>query len=170
MPVKIKLQAVFVFVVMIFSSVNTCQAVQKKFVEKTSNLLINSVEERRLLVSLRQMRENLIKQEQTIEIKKEELKSLAQEVDNKLNELTRQREEIEKLLDRKEAEQSVKAQRLGKMYEKMDPVKAATVMIELDERLATAILNNMKKKAAAKLLNNMERGKAVKLTEALSSF
>ncbi len=131
---------------------------------------ISSVEERRLLVSLQQEREKLIEREQSLGQREMELKSLEAEVDKKLNELKSLREELQKLLVKKDEEETVKVQELSKMYEKMDPGKAAEVIDTLDQRLAIGVLAGMKKKSAARILDNLDQKKAAALSTAFSKL
>ncbi|OGQ94847.1 MAG: hypothetical protein A2521_11265 [Deltaproteobacteria bacterium RIFOXYD12_FULL_57_12] len=134
-----------------------------------SEFTITSVEERRLLFSLRQERDRLADREKVLAQKEMELKTLEQEVDKKLNELKALREELTELLDRKTTEESGKIEELSKMYEKMEPAKAAAILVTLDEKIAIGLLGGMKKKAAASILDNMEKEKAASLSTAFSA-
>lgn len=129
------------------------------------NQEIGSVEERRILVSLQEERKKLQEKEKVLAARELELKSLQAEVDKKLNELKDLKEDVQKLLTRKEEEETKKIRDLGKVYEKMDPRKAAQLIPSLKKDLAIGILANMKKKAAAKIFNNMERDKALLLSK-----
>jgi flagellar motility protein MotE (MotC chaperone) len=131
-----------------------------------------SVEERRIMESLQGEKENgspLTKEREDLENKKKELKRLESEVDKKLEQLNQLRVRIEKLTAEKDAKELKRIQDLAKVYEKMSPEKAATVLVTIDQELAIAILAKMKIKSAAKILNNIEREKAAKLTTAFSA-
>jgi flagellar motility protein MotE (MotC chaperone) len=56
------------------------------------------------------------------------------------------------------------------MYEKMDPVQAASLLASLEEELAIGILSGMKSRSAGKVLNNIEKQKAARLSEAFSTL
>lgn len=127
---------------------------------------IKSVEERRILVSLQEERDKLQKREKLLASKEMELKSLRREVDKKLNELRFLKEEVQKLLAIKDDEEAKKIRALGKVYEKMDPAKAASIIPFLKKELAIGILASMKKKSAAKVLNSMDKEKALILSRA----
>ena len=130
---------------------------------------VASVEQRRLLVSLAEEQEKLEGRERRLAMKDLELKTLAAEVDTKLNELGRLRQEVQELLKLVAEEDSKRLQELRGMYEKMDPARAAKILNSLEQELAIAILAGMKKKAAANLLNNLEPGTAAALSTAFST-
>ncbi|BCA79111.1 hypothetical protein [Desulfuromonas sp. AOP6] len=131
---------------------------------------IQSVEERRILLSLQEERARLEDRDRQLDQREMELKSLQTEVDKKLDELNVLRQQFEQLLAERD---NLEAERLGElslMYEKMDPVKAAAIISTLDEELAIGILAGMRKKSAGKLLNNMERKKAASLSRRFSNI
>ncbi len=138
--------------------------------EETLTDNAGSVEERRILMSLQKERANLSKQQELLEAKNLELKTLQAEVDKKLQELKKLREETQELLSEKEVIENAKLRSLGKMYEKMDPGKAATILITLETKLAVDILGNMKQKSAGKILNSMDGEKAAKISIAFSKI
>lgn len=130
----------------------------------------SSVEERRLLVALKEERLNLQNERDALSQEKKDLKRLESEVDKKLDELKSLRTKIQGLLAEKDAEEQRRVQELSKMYEKMTSEKAAAIIATLDQDLAIDLLAQMKTKAAAKVLGNMNRDKAAKLTAAFSSL
>lgn len=138
--------------------------------EPDADTSITSVEERRILVSLKEERTKLLEFESQLNQRELALKTLETEVDKSLNELKSLREEIQQLLARKNEEENKKIQELSQMYEKMDPAKAAALISSLDEKLAIDILAGMKKKSAAKLLNYIDGAKAVKLSSSFSKL
>ncbi len=129
----------------------------------------NSVEQRRILVSLQKEQAKLDAREKQLAMQDLELKSLGAEVDKKLNELARLRAKVQEMLKRINEEESKRVKKLSGMYEKMDPVKAAAVFASLDQDLAISILSGMKKKAAANLLDNLDPRTAAKLSTAFST-
>jgi flagellar motility protein MotE (MotC chaperone) len=130
----------------------------------------SSVEERRILSSLLEEKARIAAQKKLLDAKEMELKSLEVEVDKKLNELRRMREEVEELFAKKDTEENARILNLSKVYEKMDPVKAARVIATLETELAVDILANMKQKSAGKILNNLEGEKAATLSVAFSTL
>ncbi len=131
---------------------------------------IGSVEERRIIVSLKEQQAKLEERNILLDQRELELKSLQDEVDNKLNELKALRVEVKNLLSQKDTEEEQRVRDLSKMYEKMDSVKAATILSDLEDNLVTGILSGMKKKSAAKILNNMDKEKAAHLSVAFSTL
>ncbi|WP_028585478.1 MotE family protein [Desulfogranum mediterraneum] len=129
-----------------------------------------SVEERRLLVALKEERTSLEQERQDLAAQKKALKSLQEEVDRKLSQLKQQRLQLEELLADKDARELKRIKDLSKMYEKMAAEKAARVFTSLDQGLAVSILEKMKTKAAARVLNNMDRERAAALTTAFSNL
>lgn len=130
----------------------------------------SSVEERRILSSLLEEKTKIAAQKKHLDAREMELKTLQAEVDKKLNELRRMREEVKELFAQKETEEKARILNLSKVYEKMDPAKAARVIATLETELAVDILANMKQKSAGKILNNLEGEKAAALSVAFSTL
>jgi len=129
-----------------------------------------SVEERRILAELREARQLLQEREQKVAQREMELKTLREEVDKKLAELEQRRTELAQMLTEKDEAETRKAKELGKMYEKMNPIKAAEVIASLEKDLAVSILEGMRAKSAGKILAGMERETAADLTVSYSSL
>lgn len=127
-----------------------------------------SVEERRLKTSIRQELVRLRQKEEMLAAKEMELKTLRREVDKKLEELKKARTEINALLERKRELETQKAKALSKMYEKMEPAKAAGLLVGLEKDLAIAILDGMSAKSAGRVLNNMDPETAASLSTSFS--
>ncbi len=131
---------------------------------------VASVEERRILTELQEERRRLLDKEEKLALREMELKTLQGEVDKKLDELQRRREELAQMLAQKDEEEVKKARELSKMYEKMDAARAAQVIASLEKELAVAILEGMRAKSAGKILASMEREVAAGLTVSYSSL
>lgn len=131
---------------------------------------IGSVEERRLIVQLRERKQK--NEAEALALKKErnELKLLRLEVDKKLDELNVLRIEIQGLLAKKDAIELAKVEELSQIYNKMDPVRAAQIIRELDQELAIGILAGMKAKSAGKILANIGGEEAAILSTAYSTL
>lgn len=124
-----------------------------------------SVEERRLRIEIQQELAQVRAKAESLRQKEMELKSLQEEVDKKLNALSKVREQLDQQLAQKDEAQLQKVRELAKMYEKMDPATAAEVLANLDHDLAIGILGGIKSKAAGKILANMEKDQAVRLSK-----
>jgi flagellar motility protein MotE (MotC chaperone) len=132
--------------------------------------LIRSVEERRVLAAIDEQRNRLREKEEILQQKEMELKTLEREVDKKMDELRKTREEAAALLEKKNEAESKRLRDLSAMYEKMAPEKAAALLVNVEESLAVDILAGMKSKTAGRVLGNMERDKAARLSRAYSKL
>jgi flagellar motility protein MotE (MotC chaperone) len=131
---------------------------------------ISSVEERRILVSIEREYEKLNKREMLLDSREMELKTLETEVDKKLAAMQELRDELVKLLDRKQQEEDKRIGELSGIYEKMEPEKAARLIKELDEQLAIELLIGIKKKTAGRILNNLDAATATNLSKAFTEI
>jgi flagellar motility protein MotE (MotC chaperone) len=131
---------------------------------------ISSVEERRILVSIEDEYTKLRERESKIDTREMELKTLAAEVDKKLAAMQQLRNELVKLLDRKDATEGERIGELSKIYEKMNPQKAAVLITALDYQLAVDLLLGIKKKTAGKILDNLDPETATKLSKAFTEI
>lgn len=129
---------------------------------------INSVEERRILVSLQEKYDKLADRKAALDSREMQLKTLAAEVDKKLAAMQQLRAELEKLLNRKQKEEGRRISELSGIYEKMDPLKAAQLIKDLNKQLAVDILLGIKKKVAGAILNNLDPTYAAELTKAFT--
>ncbi|MEE4253117.1 MAG: hypothetical protein V2I50_03635 [Desulfuromusa sp.] len=131
---------------------------------------ITSVEERRILVSIEDEYAKLDEVESKLNTREMQLKTLEIEVDKKLAAMQQLRNELVKLLDRKEEAEGERIGELSKIYEKMDPRKAAAVIRTLDHQLAVDLLLGIKKKIAGKILDSLDYETAVKLSKAFTEI
>ncbi len=131
---------------------------------------IKSVEERRILVSIEQEYAKLEEREAELDSRELQLKTLADEVDKKLAAMQELRQELLKLLDRKQQEEGVRVEELSKIYEKMEPKKAALLIKDLDKQLAIELLLGIKKKTAGQILDNLDAATAAELSKAFTEI
>jgi flagellar motility protein MotE (MotC chaperone) len=139
--------------------------------------LFNSVEERRLAAILQEQRISLRQEREELALREKELKTLREgvdkklaEIDGKLAEMKRLRQQLEELLAAKSAAEAKKVKELAGIYEKMTPVKAAPALAGLEPQLAADLLAAMKVKAAAKILDEISRQKATELSTTFSTL
>jgi len=131
---------------------------------------IGSVEERRILVSLQEEYDKLADREAELDSREMQLKTLAAEVDKKLAAMQELRDELVKLLNRKQDEEGKRVGELSAIYEKMEPTKAARLIKDLDKQLAIELLLGIKKKVAGEILNNLDPSYATDLTKAFTEI
>lgn len=139
--------------------------------EEELNKQFQSVEERRLYDEIIKENTRLQNEKKDFGMKQKELKTLEDDVDKKLAEIDKKlaemrilQKKIEELLTEKSAQEIKKIQDLAKIYDKMEPAKAALALSGLDEKLAADLLANMKVKSAAKLLDQMAKQKTTELS------
>ncbi len=130
----------------------------------------STVEERRIRSSIQKEVARLRQKEKLLEMKEMELKTLSREVDKKLAEMEKARIALTELLQEKRQLENEKAKALSKIYEKMDPPKAAQLLINLDKDLAVTIIEGMNSKKAGKVLNNMKPKVAATLSKSYASL
>lgn len=131
---------------------------------------IDSVEERRILASLKKERSELQNKEKKVKRREKELKLLSEEVENKLQKLKALRQEVQNLLAEKKKVEKKRVKRLSRIYQTMDPEKAAPALTSVELDLAVAIISKMRSGTAGDILNNMDKKKAAELTTHLSKL
>ena len=130
----------------------------------------SSVQQRRLLAAIDREKAQLKKQAEALRARDLELKSLAAEVDKKLAQMKALRQQIDEALAAKSKAEQERVTALSRMYEKMDPTRAAQLMANLDEKLAIDILSGIKSKVGGQILENMDPQKAARLSVAFSKL
>lgn len=75
------------------------------------------------------------------------------------------KEEIEKQMKEREAEEKKRVSKLARVYNEMKPQQAAEVMKDLDDDLSVAILQRMDESQAAKTLAAMDSNQSARLTK-----
>jgi len=131
---------------------------------------ISSVEERRILVSIEDEYAKLDEFESKLNTREMQLKTLEMEVDKKIAAMQQLRNELEKLLDRKDETEGERIGELSKIYEKMNPQKAAVLIKELNYQLAVDLLLGIKKKTAGKILDSLDAETATELSKAFTEI
>jgi flagellar motility protein MotE (MotC chaperone) len=129
-----------------------------------------SVEERRIRSAIEEQYNQIQKEGDRLKVEQMQLKTLRQEVDKKLVQMQNLRQELTRLLNRKQAEEGKRVTELSKIYEKMSSEKAADLIKSLEPRLAIELLAAMNKKNAGKILDNLDRKTATKLSAGFTEF
>lgn len=99
--------------------------------------------------------------QQDIEKKLEELKKLREEINQKIKE----QEEIKAQLEKAKSENF---QKLAKIYESMPPEEAALRLEKLDDETATTLILAIKPRQAAKILANVNPDKAAVISKRIA--
>ena len=107
-------------------------------------------------------------QEEELAKTKVELMAIQEEINGKIESLTRLRNEIRSLMNQKKTRQDAKLRHLIKAYSAMKPQKAATLIEKLDISFAIELLSNMKGDTVGSILTFVEVGKAAKISEGLA--
>ena len=131
---------------------------------------IDSVEERRILVSIEDKYAELAEREKALENRELELKTLQAEVDKKLASMQQLREKLEELLNRKQNAENERVDELSRIYEKMEPEKSAVLLRQLDHQLAVDLLLGVKKKTAGEIMDNLDPQTATELSKAFTEI
>ncbi len=154
-------------IVVIFLSASIVCAAESGLVDENK---ISSVEERRILVSIEDEYAKIGEREEKVAAQEIDLKTLEAEVDKKLAAMQQLRNELVKLLDRKGEVEGERIGELSKIYEKMNPQKAAGLIKELEHQLAVELLLGIKKKTAGKILDSLDDATAVTLSKAFTEI
>lgn len=131
---------------------------------------ISSVEERRILVSIEDEYAKLDEKKELIDRQEMQLKTLEAEVDKKLAAMQSLRDELVKLLDRKDDAENERIGELSLIYEKMNPQKAARLIAQLERQMAVNLLLGIKKKTAGRILDSLDQDTATELSKAFTEI
>jgi flagellar motility protein MotE (MotC chaperone) len=107
------------------------------------------------------------KEEKRIAEKKSELLAIQDDINKKIVELTKLRDEIRQEKAQKKAEEEQQFKHLIKIYSAMKPRNAADLIDKLDIKLAIELLSRMKGDDVGKILSFVKIEKAAKISEGL---
>tara|TARA_B100001248_G_scaffold262689_1_gene260940 strand:+ start:3719 stop:4468 length:750 start_codon:yes stop_codon:yes gene_type:complete len=127
-------------------------------------------EEIRIFQGLEERRKELDQREKNLNALADEIQSQRQDLDKKLAEIKKIREDISSALSTEVNKDEKRVQKLVEVYSNMKPALAAKLFEELDEKLAIEILGKMKKANAANILNYIEPAKARRLSEKYAGY
>ncbi len=108
------------------------------------------------------------RQEEEMAKTKRELLAIQEEINRKIETLTRLRNEIRTQVNQKKSMEQAKIRHLIKAYSAMKPQKAATLIEKLDITFAIELLSKMKGDSVGNILSYVEVGKAAKISEGLA--
>jgi flagellar motility protein MotE (MotC chaperone) len=99
-----------------------------------------------------------------------ELTAQKEELEKRMKELEKTRSNISSVLEEKVKADDQKIDTLVQMYSTMKPQQAAKVFETLDEDLSVEIISRMKKKNAAEILNLLKPEKAQMFSEKFAGY
>ena len=108
------------------------------------------------------------RQEEELAKTKRELMAIQEEINRKIETLTRLRNEIRTQVNQKKSIEEAKIRHLIKAYSAMKPQKAATLIEKLDLKFAIELLSKMKGDNVGNILSYVEVEKAAKISEGLA--
>jgi flagellar motility protein MotE (MotC chaperone) len=117
-----------------------------------------------VLGEIRERRQLLDQKEKDLAQREALLKAAENEIDQKVTELTKLREEIKGLLSKQSAEEQQNVGRLVKIYEGMKPKDAARIFNTLDMDVLLAVVSNMSERKSAPIIAAMDAERAKTLT------
>ncbi len=136
----------------------------------TDSEQFTSVEERRILAAIQERNEHLSEREERLDKRELQLKTLEAEVDKKLAAMQQLRNELNRLLDRRDAEEEERIFELSLIYERMNPQQAAVLISELETQLAVNLLLGIKKKTAGQIMERLNAETALRLSKAFTDL
>ena len=110
----------------------------------------------------------LLQKKDELKAQEEDLKAIRDEIDIKMEKLTKLRAEVKNDLARKEMIDGQRLKHLIKAYSVMKPQSAAEVIGKLDKNFAVELLSQMKGETAGAILSFLDREKAARIVEGLA--
>lgn len=132
--------------------------------KKTFNPLELEPSEVMFLMSLSKRREGIEQREKNYEARESLARAVERRIDQKINELSKIRGEIEELYAKIQKHNDETTERLVKVYESMKPKNAAQVFEKLDDAVAIPILEKMRPQKASDMMAKMSPDRAKNLT------
>lgn len=168
--VKILLGSIFLYQtgLPLFGGSKALASEQKKENQKTQTK--NEAEYTKETIDLEfliQKKAQIEKEEKRIKEKKEELIAIQDDINKKIAELTKLRDEIKSEKTRKKIAEEQQFKHLVKIYSAMKPQNAADLIEKLDIKLAIELLSKMKGEDVGKILSFVKIEKAAKISEGL---
>jgi len=169
--VKLVLGTVFLYQVgidTIFTGTNAIASEIQKDFQAADNAQPKVLKEEKIdLNFLIQKKAALDQEEKRLAKKQAELVAIQQEINQKIERLTRLRNEIRSEIAGKKAAEDQKLKHLIKVYSAMKPQNAAGLIEKLDKQLAIKLLSKMKGENVGKILSYVDIEKAATISEGL---
>lgn len=121
-----------------------------------------------ILQSLSQRREELDVRAREIDMKEKVLATTELRINDKLEEIKKLKNDVDKLLQQYEGEEESHLSSLVKIYENMKPKDAAQIFNEMDLGILLDVIDRMSERKVAPVLAGMDPAKAREVTEELA--
>ena len=115
-------------------------------------------------------KEELAKKREQLKAKEKELQLLEERIKNELYSLKELEAEVDGKLKQLQVVRTKKLDLLVSAISKMQPSKAANMLINMDKDMAVKILSLLRSRQVASILSAMPPDKAAELSEALSGY
>jgi len=123
-----------------------------------------------VLTALKKREEELRRREAIHQQKANELKTLAQQIEQKLDQMRKLSAEVETIRKTRKKMDEKDITRMVKYYETMDPEATAVFMNQMDRVTAMHIIMRMNPRKASAIMQLMDPNVAVDITEKVSGF
>jgi flagellar motility protein MotE (MotC chaperone) len=120
-----------------------------------------------VIVSLENEKLMLEKEREAIKIKEDELNKKLAEIERKNKKLSEAEEQMNRLVNELKS-QVQNFEQLAKLYDVMNPKKAATIFAEMDDETVINIMLRMGTQQVSDILSNMDSKYAARLTERMN--
>jgi flagellar motility protein MotE (MotC chaperone) len=109
----------------------------------------------------------LLQKKAELKAQEEELSAIRDELNGKIEQLTRLRNEIRADLAKKDEVEGQKLKQLVKVYSSIKPQKAAELIEKLDRNFAVDLLSQMKGESVGAILSFLDKEKGARIIEGL---
>ena len=121
----------------------------------------------KIAAMLRQKEAELRMREEALAQREQYLEALRLETEETLRRIEQVRDQMQQLAGVADQQRQRQVKRWIEIYQKMDPAKVATVMMELDPNFQAELIAQMETSKAAKILNSFPPDKAAELSSLL---
>ena len=139
-------------------------SVTEKWRDAIDTQLDTSLQEREMMMDVRQRKKRLDKREQELATREALLKAAEKELDRKYREMAALRDDIAKLLEEQSEEEEARIESLVKIYSGMKADDAARIFNTLDLDILVDIMTRMSERKTGPILAEMNSEKARSVT------
>lgn len=133
--------------------------------EKAAQAPAAAADEKGLLAAINRKEQEVIEREGEVARKEERLNVIKMDIEARLAELRKVRDDIESLVRKINEADNERTKKIVKIYETMSPEEAAARIEGLDKEMAVMILSTMSERKAAKILGLVDVKKSVEFSK-----